>query len=53
MDYKTSEHKGGGIEAFLDDERERYAAQLNNYSEAKGGARCGLYFAALQGWREW
>ncbi len=53
VDYKTSEHKGGGIEAFLNAERERYAAQLDGYAEAVGGARRGLYFALLRGWREW
>ena len=53
VDYKTSEHKGGGIDAFLDAERERYKAQLDRYSEAMQGARRGLYFAILKGWREW
>ena len=53
VDYKTSEHKGGGIEAFLDGERERYAAQLNAYAAAVGSARRGLYFASLRGWRDW
>ena len=53
VDYKTSGHKGGGIDAFLDAERERYAAQLDGYAEAVGGARRGLYFALLRGWREW
>ncbi len=53
VDYKTSEHKGGGIDAFLDAERERYKAQLDRYSDAMKGARRGLYFALLRGWREW
>jgi len=53
VDYKTSEHTGGGVESFLNTERERYAAQLDGYAEAVGGARRGLYFALLQGWREW
>ena len=53
VDYKTSEHKGGGVDAFLDAERERYRAQLDAYSEAVGGARRGLYFPLLRGWREW
>ena len=52
VDYKTSEHKGGGIDAFLDAERERYKAQLDGYAEAMKGARRGLYFALLKGWRE-
>ncbi len=52
VDYKTSEHEGGGIEAFLDEQRERYAAQLDGYAEAVGGARRGLYFPLQRGWRE-
>ncbi|MDA8108476.1 MAG: UvrD-helicase domain-containing protein [Betaproteobacteria bacterium] len=53
VDYKLSEHEGGGIEAFLDAQRERYSAQLDRYSEAVGGARRGLYFPLHRGWREW
>ena len=53
VDYKTSEHTGGGADAFLDAERERYAAQLDGYAAAAGGARRGLYFPLLRGWREW
>jgi ATP-dependent helicase/nuclease subunit A len=53
VDYKTSEHEGGGIDAFLDAERERYRAQLDAYSDALGRARRALYFPLLKGWREW
>jgi len=53
VDYKTSEHKGGGIDAFLDAERERYKVQLDGYAAAVGGARRALYFPLLKGWREW
>ncbi len=53
VDYKTSEHAGGGIEAFLDEQRERYAAQLDGYAEAVGGASRGLYFPLHKGWRSW
>jgi ATP-dependent exoDNAse (exonuclease V) beta subunit len=53
VDYKTSGHKGGGVDAFLDAERERYQAQLEGYAEAVGGARRGLYFPLLKAWREW
>jgi hypothetical protein len=53
IDYKTNEHKGGGIDTFLDAERERYRTQLDAYAEALGGARRGLYFPLLRGWREW
>jgi ATP-dependent exoDNAse (exonuclease V) beta subunit len=52
VDYKTSEHKGGALDRFLDEQRERYSAQLNHYSEALGGAQRGLYFPMHSGWRE-
>ena len=53
VDYKTSEHEGGGIEAFLDTQRERYAAQLDEYAKVLGAAKRGLYFPLHKGWREW
>ena len=51
VDYKTSRHTGANVEAFLDEERKRYAAQLEAYSAALGGARTGLYFPLHRGWR--
>jgi ATP-dependent exoDNAse (exonuclease V) beta subunit len=53
VDYKMSEHEGGGMEAFLDQQRVRYAAQLDGYARALGGASRGLYFPLHKGWREW
>jgi ATP-dependent exoDNAse (exonuclease V) beta subunit len=53
VDYKTSEHKGGGLDAFLDEQRERYKAQLDEYAQAIVGATRGLYFPLHKGWREW
>jgi ATP-dependent exoDNAse (exonuclease V) beta subunit len=53
VDFKTSSHEGGDIEAFLDAQRERYKAQLDGYAAAVGGARRALYFPLLKGWREW
>ena len=53
VDYKTSEHEGGGVEAFLDMQRERYAAQLDEYAKALGAGKRGLYFPLHKGWREW
>ncbi len=53
VDYKTSRHEGAGLEAFLDREKERYASQLEQYSEKLESARMGLYFPLLRGWREW
>jgi ATP-dependent helicase/nuclease subunit A len=57
VDYKTSAHEGGGVEEFLDTERERYREQLEGYLrvfsllEARP-VRAGLYFPLLGGWRE-
>ncbi|MBM3754578.1 MAG: DNA helicase UvrD [Acidobacteria bacterium] len=58
IDYKTSSHEGGGLESFLDNERERHRPQLERYAEvmARMDARpikLGLYFPLLDGWREW
>jgi len=53
VDYKTSRHEGADLDAFLDRERERYRDQLERYAAALGGARLGLYFPLLAGWREW
>ncbi len=54
VDYKTSLHQGGGREAFLDRECDRYRPQLERYARLLGGgAALGLYFPLLGGWREW
>ena len=53
VDFKTSSHEGGKVEAFLDEQQKRYAAQLDAYAAALDGARRGLYFPLLKGWREW
>jgi ATP-dependent exoDNAse (exonuclease V) beta subunit len=52
VDFKTSRHEGADIEAFLDLQRERYAAQMQAYAAAVPGSRQGLYFPLLGGWRE-
>jgi len=51
VDFKTSRHEGAAVEAFLDRERERYAAQIDAYAAALGGASRGLYFPLHSGWR--
>ena len=52
VDYKTSVHEGADVDAFLDRERERYAAQMQRYAAALGGnSMWGLYFPLLGGWR--
>jgi ATP-dependent helicase/nuclease subunit A len=57
VDYKTSRHEGGGLEAFLAEELERYRPQLETYAglaRALGPqpVRAALYFPLLQAWRE-
>ncbi|QJR13987.1 UvrD-helicase domain-containing protein [Usitatibacter palustris] len=55
VDYKTSSHEGGELEAFLDSERTRYSEQMARYAPAFDGAAgsMGLYFPLVKGWREW
>ena len=58
IDYKTSTHEGGGLDAFLDREQERYRGQLERYADVlrkldARPIRLGLYFPLLSGWREW
>jgi ATP-dependent exoDNAse (exonuclease V) beta subunit len=58
IDYKTSQHVGGGLEEFLEREVERYRPQLQRYATLarKLGSepvRVGLYFPLMRAWREW
>ncbi len=58
IDYKTGEHQGGGEEAFLDREVERYRGQLARYAAlarrlGPEPVRLGLYFPLMRAWREW
>ncbi|MFA9459215.1 UvrD-helicase domain-containing protein [Thiohalorhabdus sp. Cl-TMA] len=58
VDYKTGSHEGGGRDAFLDGERERYREQLEGYaalfrSLEERPARTALYFPLLADWRVW
>jgi len=51
VDYKTSHHAGGNVEAFLARERERYQPQMERYTQALGGTLdWGLYFPLLSRW---
>jgi ATP-dependent helicase/nuclease subunit A len=55
VDYKTSGHEGTNLDEFLDQEQERYHAQLARYAQALAHAEpamLGLYFPLLIGWRE-
>jgi len=58
IDYKTSQHLGGGLEPFLDREVERYRSQLERYGRlarrlGPQPIRLGLYFPLMGAWREW
>jgi ATP-dependent exoDNAse (exonuclease V) beta subunit len=57
IDFKTSAHQGGGLDAFLDQEMQRYSAQLRRYTALARGlgpepVRAGLYFPLLDAFRE-
>ncbi len=64
IDFKTGSHEGGNVDAFLDNERERYRRQLETYAALisklrsdmlvrPSPIRLALYFPMLSGWREW
>jgi ATP-dependent helicase/nuclease subunit A len=58
IDYKTSQHLGGGLDLFLDREVERYRRQLERYGRlarrlGPQPIRLGLYFPLMRAWREW
>ncbi len=57
VDFKTSEHEGADLEAFLDEQQRRYRDQMTRYArllEPLGlPVRVGLYFPLHDAWREW
>jgi ATP-dependent exoDNAse (exonuclease V) beta subunit len=53
VDWKTSQHEGRDLEAFLDREQLRYAPQLERYGAAIAATHVGLYFPVLRRWRTW
>jgi hypothetical protein len=58
VDFKSSAHRGGGLDEFLDREVERYRPQLESYARLLSAMedreiRLGLYFPLLKRWREW
>jgi ATP-dependent exoDNAse (exonuclease V) beta subunit len=58
VDYKTGGHEGSDLDAFLDQERERYAPQLAGYARVvrqldARPIRLALYHPQLGGWRAW
>jgi ATP-dependent exoDNAse (exonuclease V) beta subunit len=57
VDFKTSPHEGGNLEAFLDEEARRYEGQLRRYAHlarelGRETVRAGLYYPLLSAWRE-
>lgn len=58
VDFKTSTHEGGGLNAFLDEEVVRYTPQLQRYAQLLRQWRPGqplrmaLYFPLIGAWRE-
>jgi len=58
IDYKTGVHLGGDLAGFLDEEQERYRAQLETYAAAfrqlePRPVRTALYYPLVPGgWRE-
>jgi ATP-dependent helicase/nuclease subunit A len=57
IDFKTSEHQGGNLNAFLDEQQRRYRDQMERYAQILAPlgnpVRLGLYFPLLDEWREW
>jgi len=58
VDWKTGSHEGADIERFLEQEIERYAAQLERYARVMAlydsRPQCvGLYFPLLDRWKTW
>jgi ATP-dependent helicase/nuclease subunit A len=57
VDFKTSPHEGGNLEAFLDAEVVRYTGQLQRYAQlarelGPEPVKAGLFFPLLGAWRE-
>jgi len=57
IDFKSSAHKGGGLQEFVDDQQRRYRDQLERYARLftplGQPIRLALYFPLLDEWREW
>ena len=57
VDFKTGGHEGGNLQAFVDQEVERYRPQLQRYAVlarrlGDEPVRCALYFPLLGEFRE-
>jgi len=58
VDWKTGSHEGADVERFLEQEIERYAAQLERYARVMAlydgrPQSVGLYFPLLDRWKAW
>lgn len=58
IDFKTSTHEGGDLDAFLHSEEQRYRPQLQRYAalmrrwKPEQPVKTALYFPLLRAWRE-
>jgi ATP-dependent helicase/nuclease subunit A len=58
VDFKTSDHAGGSLTGFLDEEQRRHALQMATYASLlrlreERPIMLGLHFPLLDAWREW
>ncbi len=59
IDFKAGEHRGSGLEQYLDQEVQRYKTQLGRYADMirlldpDKAVSLGLYFPAMDAWRAW
>jgi ATP-dependent helicase/nuclease subunit A len=58
VDFKTGQHEGADVDAFLDREVQRYSSQLERYARLVRGLdarpiRLALYYPLLRGFRHW
>ncbi|MGI9229073.1 MAG: UvrD-helicase domain-containing protein [Gammaproteobacteria bacterium] len=58
IDYKTSTHEGGDMQAFLQQQLLRYRDKMQQYGHIMTGLEqrpvmLGLYFPLLRGWQAW
>ncbi|MFP4225903.1 MAG: UvrD-helicase domain-containing protein [Desulfobacterales bacterium] len=58
IDYKSSIHRGGSVDEFLDREKDRYQEQMGGYASVMRAMenrpiRLMLYYPQLKNYREW
>lgn len=58
IDYKVSRHQGTDLDAFLDQQQQRYKQQLEQYAQLMSyqqqhPIKLGFYFPLLKAWQAW